>query len=95
MKEIADAAIRDAISEDRLREKLNETLSGLYESLVGRGKILATNPGVSRFTLDRVKPALRAELDRRIMASANLIKLNREGHSEDATALLGLGYVNP
>lgn len=30
------------------------------------------------FTIDRVKPKLRDELDRRIIASADLIKLNRE-----------------
>ncbi|MDE2472692.1 MAG: hypothetical protein KGL35_29210 [Bradyrhizobium sp.] len=34
--------------------------------------------GVHRFGVERIKPELRAELDRRIMASANLIKLNRE-----------------
>jgi hypothetical protein len=34
--------------------------------------------GISRFTLDRIKPELRRELSARIAASANLIKLNRE-----------------
>lgn len=34
--------------------------------------------GVSRFTLDRIKPELRNELQARIVASADLIKLNRE-----------------
>ena len=40
--------------------------------------ILRQHPGVSRFTLEKVRPALRAELDRRIMAAANLIKLKKE-----------------
>lgn len=35
-------------------------------------------PGVSKFTIDKMKPAARAELERRILASVNLIKLNRE-----------------
>jgi hypothetical protein len=34
-------------------------------------------PSVSRYTIDRVAPALRAELDRRIFASVDLIKLNK------------------
>ena len=33
---------------------------------------------VSRFDINKIKPKLRAELDKRIVASANLIKLNRE-----------------
>jgi hypothetical protein len=35
-------------------------------------------PGVSRYTLSMVAPHLRAELDRRILASAQLIKLRRK-----------------
>ena len=46
--------------------------------MVEKGQIVQFHKGVSRFTIERVRPALRAELDRRIMASANLIKLNKE-----------------
>lgn len=42
-----------------------------------RERALKRHIGVSRFTLNYLEPKLRAELDRRIMASANLIKLNR------------------
>jgi hypothetical protein len=37
---------------------------------------------VGQFTLEQIKPHLRDELDRRILASANLIKLNRTASIE-------------
>lgn len=61
-----------------MEQMLRDALGALYRKLVERGGILRLNPGVTRFTLEKVKPVLRAELDRRIMASAQLIRLNRE-----------------
>lgn len=61
-----------------LEEQLAATFRGIYQRQVERGGILKQHPGVARFTLERVKPRLRAELDRRLMASRELIKLNRE-----------------
>lgn len=61
-----------------LERALRDNLSGIYKRLVDEGKIIRANPDVSRFTLERVRPKLRAELDRRVMVSRNLIKLNRE-----------------
>lgn len=75
---IRKAAVASAIPDDVLRGTLNQTMQAAYDRLVTRREILKIHPGISRFTLDRVKPKLRAELDRRIMASANLIKMNRE-----------------
>lgn len=49
-----------------------------FDRLVLRKALLRMHPGVSRFTLDRVEPQLRQELDRRIVAAADLIKLNRD-----------------
>ncbi len=72
------AALRSMVPEYKLREELARVLGSVYQRVVERGDILRQHPGVARFTLDRVKPRLRAELDRRILASANLIKLNRE-----------------
>lgn len=78
LAQIAEAAGRDMTPESVMRETLKKSLHGAYKRLVEKGGMLAQNPGVSRFTLDKVKPKLRAELDRRIMASAQLIKMNRE-----------------
>jgi len=60
-----------------LDEQLRSALRAVYTRLVERGGLQRLHPGVARFTLEKVRPALRAELDRRILASANLIKLNR------------------
>lgn len=71
------AAERSLISPKALEEQMREGLAAIYRRMVERGGIFKYNPGAERFTLERVRPHLRAELDRRIMASANLIKLNR------------------
>jgi hypothetical protein len=63
---------------DVLERTLVNLMRSIYQRQVDTGRILERHPGVSRFTLQKVAPKLRAELDRRIMASAGLIKLNRE-----------------
>jgi hypothetical protein len=71
------AAERDGVSDADVADALKRTLGTTYKRLVDNGG-LERSAGVSRFTIERVRPELRAELDRRILASANLIKLNRE-----------------
>ena len=72
------AAIAATLSpQSKMEEMLREALRALYQRLVENGAVLRSHPGVERFTLQRVAPQLRAELDRRILASAQLIKLNR------------------
>jgi hypothetical protein len=78
VKKIRAAAIASMIPEYMLDEQLKATFKASYTRLVERGTILKYHPGVSKFTLSKVAPALRKELDKQIMASANLIKLNRE-----------------
>jgi hypothetical protein len=53
-------------------------LGGVYERLITRFGILKKQPGMHRWQIERVKPQLRGELDRRILAAASLIKLNRD-----------------
>lgn len=73
------AAARSAlIPESVLVRTLQESLGRVYQRQVKLGKMNQVKPGVSQFTLDMIKPSLRAELDRRILASSNLIRLNRE-----------------
>lgn len=64
-------------SERFIDEDTRRKLGHIFEKLVEREKIAEYVPGVSRFTLSMVRPDLRAELDRRILASADLIKLHR------------------
>lgn len=61
-----------------LEETLNASLQGIYKRLIDDGQIVKVHVGLPRFTVDRLKPKLRTELDRRMMVSRNLIKLNRE-----------------
>ena len=72
------AAERSMISPVTMEQMLRESMAAIYRRMVEQGGIVKYNPGIDRFTLERGKPSLRAELDRRIMASANLIRLNRK-----------------
>ena len=77
-KQIKDAAERAAKSQRQMEDMLRQAMAAVYRKQIEKGGIVKLHPGIGRFTLEKVRPALRAELDRRIMASANLIKLNRE-----------------
>lgn len=63
--------------EHRMEEMIREAQVAIYRRLIEKGMALRAHPGVSRYTVDKVKPQLRALLARTIMANANLIKLNR------------------
>jgi hypothetical protein len=75
---IRQAAYTSFIPEQVLERSIANNMKNIYEKMIVRGQILQHHPGISRFDLDMVKPRLRNELDRHIMANANLIKLNRE-----------------
>lgn len=77
MDRIRRAAQESMTPEYIVQKSLNDTMRGVYQRMIEREQVLKLHPGVSRFTLDKIKPRLRAELDRRIQASAGLIKLNR------------------
>jgi hypothetical protein len=66
------------LSEDHLEDMLRQTLRSVYQREVERDGLLKRHPGLSKFTLQQIKPKLHDELSKRIMASANLIKLNRD-----------------
>lgn len=77
LRRLRDAAENSMVSATSLEQHLRDALAARYHKLVDGGELLRLNQGIDRFTLERIKPSLRAELDRRIMASAQLIKLNR------------------
>lgn len=83
MAEIRAAARRDLVPEEQVARELQRTLGAVYQREVERGGLLRANPAIGRFTFDRVKPKLRDELSRRTLASASLIRLNREAKVED------------
>jgi hypothetical protein len=82
---IRRAAAESLTPEHVLEDTLKKTLSGIYRRMIDDGQILKTHIGISRFTVDRLKPKLRTELDRRMMVSRSLIKLNREAMIEKTT----------
>lgn len=70
------AARASLIPEDVLQRELTDALARTYHRSVNG--LIRAHKGIGEFTLQSIKPKLRAELDRRILASASLIKLNRE-----------------
>ena len=56
---------------------VSDRLRKTYDLQVSKAGALERHRGFLRFTLNYMEPKLRSELDRRIMASADLIKLNR------------------
>ena len=76
MKKIRKAAIKELISETQIQKELKKALETAYNRLVTKGGLISAN--VSKFDIEKLKPRLRSELDRRIMASTDLIKYNRE-----------------
>lgn len=74
LRKAADASLQSPAQAEAL---LRAGLTTVYKRLVDRGEVARYHPGVSKFTLARIAPRLRAELDRRIVASASLIRMNR------------------
>lgn len=80
-QKILAAARRAMVPQAELEKALQKTFTGIYTRML-KGGFTRIAPGMSRFKADQLKPKLRRELDRRIMNSANLIKLNREAMIE-------------
>ena len=84
VERIRRAAQETLTPESVLNEELQRSLGGIYKRLIDDGQILKTHQGVGKFTIERLKPKLRVELDRRLAVSRSLIKLNREQAVEKA-----------
>jgi len=78
MRLIREAAVSSLVPQHVLDTSLKNAMTQVYNRQIEKGGALKMHKGISRYTIDKLKPQLRAELSRRIMASANLIKLNRE-----------------
>jgi hypothetical protein len=78
---IKEAAEKELIPDWKMNQEMEKSLKAAFTRMVTKGGLV--NKDVTRFTIDKLKPTLRAELDRRIMASASLIKANREKNIAD------------
>jgi hypothetical protein len=76
VRKIKAAAIASLVPDYKVNLEMEKALVAAYHRSVTKGGLISKN--VSRYDLEKIKPSLRAELDRRIMVSANLIKYNRE-----------------
>lgn len=76
-RKIREAAEASLASPRRMEEMLRDVLRATYDRMLKSGRVAEYHKGISRFTIGKVDPLLRDELTRRIMASADLIKLNR------------------
>lgn len=81
-KRLKEAAERTMASTAQMEQMLRDALAAIYHRMVEQGKVAQYHQGVARFTIEKIRPQLRAELDRRIVASADLIKLNRQAAME-------------
>lgn len=79
---IRDAASSAMTPAHVLETTLQGALRAIYTRMVERGQLVKYHRGVGRFTLDKLRPQLHGELDRRILASASLIRLNRQAAIE-------------
>jgi hypothetical protein len=73
---LKNAYIASILPEYKLQEMVRKQLTMTFDKLVKQKNLV--NPEVQGFTIQRIKPHLRKELDKRIMASADLIKWRRE-----------------
>lgn len=78
LKRLEFAAMADLPTEETLRNRMQMAMDAAFKRSISPNAVLRSHPYVQRFTLERIKPQLRAELDRRILASADLIKINRK-----------------
>ena len=64
------------MSEREMQHRMEKALRGVFERLVTKNGLVSKD--VSKYDITKLSGKLRAELDRRIIASANLIKDDRE-----------------
>lgn len=77
LSELRRAAESEIGPDWRLDRDVRGKFDALFTRLIERRGIEKYVPGVTRFTIASVRPELRAELDRRIVAAADLIRLHR------------------
>ena len=73
---LRDAAISGLVPERELQRRLVQSLGGKYRQHMRQ--VMKRHRGMDKFTLAQLQPALQVELNKRILASAQLIRLNRD-----------------
>lgn len=71
------AAVSQLTSPEVIERAIRRTLTTTYRGMLGEAAIARIHPGVSRFTVLALEPQMQAELNLRVQAASNLIRLNR------------------
>jgi hypothetical protein len=74
---IEDAA-EDPIALSLEKHRLRQRLEGAFRRAFGRGALLRRHKKIQPWAAERLMPEARAELERRIYAATDLIRLNRK-----------------
>ena len=72
---IRKAAKRDMVPLEKMENDLKRKFKSQYNSYLSNP---LKNHSIGKFTIEKIKPKLRAELEKRMSASRELIKVNRE-----------------
>lgn len=80
--ELRRAAVGALVPEAQINDYLRESLEKAFKRALSPAALAAKHKGISAFTLEQIAPKLRQALDQRILASANLIKLDRTASIE-------------
>jgi hypothetical protein len=75
---LRNAAERDLGPEWQTNADVREQMTRLFEKATSVNDVKRYVPDIQPWTISIVKPKVRPELDRRVIASVNLIKLNRK-----------------
>lgn len=86
LMKLRTAAASQAAGSANVDDALRRLLSGVYNKALTAPALAKVHPGVSRFTVDMIKPKLQQELSNRVAASANLIKLRKGQRIDDTLA---------
>jgi hypothetical protein len=78
LRRLRIAAMADLPSQEEAMNQMQRALKAAFDKATNERNVLKYHPGIPRFTVRQIQPQLRVELDRRILANANLIKLGRE-----------------
>jgi hypothetical protein len=82
LTEIRRAAVAALMPEHEMLEFLRQSLGRTFRAATSDVVLRRKHRGLTPFTLERIRPALRPELDRRVLVSANLIRLNKAASVE-------------
>lgn len=78
VQRLREAAQADLPSPKVLEQRMKRAMETIYKRVTSKTALKRRHPQVSLFTLKQIEPQLRPELTKRILASTQLIKLNRQ-----------------